>query len=709
MPDAVRNDARRDALSRSLLEGRGGPVAVALLAFATFAGTLRNGFVFDDGFQIVGNPWIWSVSGLPNLLTRPVWAFMDERATNFYRPVMSLLHFAAAQIFGRQPCGFHLVLLLTHAGATAAALLLLRRIAPPAEALFAAALFAVHPIHAEAVAWISASPDVNATLFILTTLILWERARRSDRPLRAALPTAAACLLAFLSKEMAVVAPALALLLPGPASGAGSGPEVRLRSATARLLAIPWVVAFVLPALVYLAARLHAAGALRPTVARADLAGGAGIATAAALVVRYVTLAFAPLTPAPDRLVEPVASLGDPRAIAGIVLLAAAAGLWLALRRRAPAATFGVAVLILPLLPALQVAYLSGSLQADRYLYLPALGACILFAVTAGACVRVAARASPDAASGGRAAHRSRPIATAAACLLIAVLAARAAAAAAMWRDSETLGRAGIAREPKSVLMRLELIHALDVSGRRVEALRVAEEAEALAPEEPRVRAAVAGLRARAAEDAGGDPIAVYRAALAGDPSRAHLWVGLSEAYLRAGRPQDAIDAAEHALAIERFNAAALANLSTARGENGDPAGEEREARRLLAIDATSAPGYLNLGVARLKQDDLEGAAAALTRAAQLDPSLARAHLYLSWVAMRRRLPDQALEEGERAVALDPRDPEAWNHLGAVRAQSGDGAGARAAWERALAIRPDDPQARANLDRLSGGKPPATR
>jgi len=708
---ARRNDARLAALSRALLEGRAGPVAVALLAFATFAGTLRNGFVFDDGFQILGNPWIWSFSGLPHLLTRPVWAFMDERATNFYRPVMSLLHFVAAQIFGRQPLGFHLVLLLTHAGAAATALLLLRRITGKAEALFAAALFAVHPIHAESVAWISASPDVNATLLILVTLILWDRARGSESPLRAALPAAATCLLALLSKEMAVVVPVLALLLPRGAADDPPAPERRDRPASSTRRALSWAVAFVLPSLIYLAARLHAVGGLRPIMARPDLAGSAGVPTSAALVARYLALAFLPISPAPDRRVEPVAFLSDPRALAGIALLVAAAGLSLLLRRRAPAAAYGVALLCLPLVPALQVAYLSGSLQADRYLYLPALGACLLVAEAAGALLRrVADRAvrrgaAGDATSGGR---RTLRVA-AAACLLVAVLAVRASSAAAMWRDSETLGRAGIALEPKSVLMRLELIHALDLSGRRAEAISVAPEAETIAPGEPRVPAALAGLRARAAEETGGDPIAIYRTALASDPSRAHLWVGLSEAYLRAGRAVEAIEAAEHALAIERFNAAALANLSTARGESGDSAGEEREARRLLEIDPLSAPGYLNLGVARLRQDDLEGAAEALARAAALDPTLARVHLYLSWVATRRKIPDQALEEGEQAVALDPRDPEAWNHLGAVRAQSGDAEGARAAWERTLAIRPGDPQARANLDRLSGSPPPATR
>src|SRR5262249_10132885 len=155
--------------------------------------------------------------------------------TNYYRPTMSLLHFAAAQIFGRGPLGFHLVLLLTHAAASAAALLFLRRITGPRRALFAAALFAVHPIHAQSVSWISASPDVNATLFILMSLCLWDAARREERPIGMALLAAATCLAAYLSKEMAVVTPVLAWLLPGA------------WRASARRRLTSFAVAFVLP------------------------------------------------------------------------------------------------------------------------------------------------------------------------------------------------------------------------------------------------------------------------------------------------------------------------------------------------------------------------------------------------------------------------------------------------------------------------------
>jgi protein O-mannosyl-transferase len=698
VPVAGREDSRLAALSRSILQGRAGPIGIALLAFATFAGTLWNGFVFDDGFQIVGNPWIWRLSGLPNLLTRPVWAFMDERATNFYRPVMSLFHFAAAQVFGRQPFGFHLVLLLTHACAAAASLVMLRRITGARTALFAAALFAAHPIHAESVAWISASPDVNATLFILLSLIFWDRAPQAPRPWRPALAAGAACGLALLSKEMAVVLPVLALLLPArtPASPRTPAPPRMQRVAAFGL-------AFVLPSAFYLAARWHAVGAWRPAVARADLAGAAGLLTGLALIPRYLALAVAPIHPAPDRVVTPPASAADAAVLLAIGLLLGAAILYMWLRRRAPAAAYGLVLLFIPLFPALQVAYLAGSLQADRYLYLPVLGSCLLVSEAAGALLRrVAAGANPRHS-------RARLVAASVACLLVFTLAVRASAAAGIWRDSETLGRAGIALEPQSVLMRLELVHALDVSGRSAEALRVAEEAVTLAPQDTRVRSALAGLRARAAGEAGGDPIAIYRSALAGDPSRAHLWVGLSEAYLRAGRPSEAIDAAEHALAIERFNTAALANLSTARGESGDPAGEEREARRLVEIDPRSAAGFMNLGVARMKQDDFDGAAAALARAAVLDPALARVHLYLSSIAARRGEHDEALREAERAVTLDARDAEAWNHAGAMRAHAGDLEGARRAWEQALEVHPGDPQARANLDRLTAKNPPAPR
>jgi Flp pilus assembly protein TadD len=392
-------------------------------------------------------------------------------------------------------------------------------------------------------------------------------------------------------------------------------------------------------------------------------------------------------------VVTPAGSPLAPAALLGAGVVAGLLAAWRWLRRRSPPAAFGVAILIVPLLPALQVRYFTGVLQADRYLYIPSLGACLLIAEGAGA---LFLRARAPAA---------RAVLAAGCCCLVLLAAGRTVVVAGIWRDSATLGRQGIALEPRSITMRLELISALDHAGSTDEALNVALEAQHLAPLDPRAAAAVAGLRARAAAVGGGDPIAIYREALAADPYRAHLWVGLSAALLRAKRPQEAIEAAQRALALDQFNRAAHVNLGTARGALGDFAGQEREARRLLEFDPHSAEGFMNLGAARLGQDDLEGAREALLQASDLDPKLAKVEYYLSWIASRRGESEEALRRALRATEIDPGDDEAWNRLGVTLAASGDREGARRAWEKAIALRPENEQARGNLRRLAVGPP----
>jgi tetratricopeptide (TPR) repeat protein len=683
--------ARLIAAARRLAASRVAPLAVAALAFVVYAGTLRHGFVYDDGRQIVDNPWIWNPGEWINLLAKPVWAFLDENATNFYRPVQTLVHFTAARISGHDPFAFHLLAVLMHALASATAFLMLRRVTGPARALAAAALFAVHPIHAEAVAWVSAGPDVNAAAFLFLALALASRALESSRPAPPGFAAGGAALVACFAKETAMVAPILAALQPGPAPGPARPPGVARRR---RVLVM--AVAFVAPVAIYLAARAGALGGLAPGGVRAGMDAAAAAGTALALVPRYVALAFVPWRMVPDRFVVPVAGPLAPAALLGVATLVAAIAAWVALRRRAPALAWGLALLFVPLAPALMVAWFASTPQADRYLYIPSIGACLIVAEVLGWLARR-----------GRTAVGAAPAAVLCV-LLVAVGAAGAAGAAAIWRDSGTLGRAGIALEPRSIAMRLELIHALDASGRLEEALGEARAAAALAPGDRRAAAAIANLEARAALRNGGDAVAIYQAAVEADPAQAHLWVGLSAALLSTGRPAEAIEAAERALAIDRFNRAALVNLGTARGESGDIEGQEREAHRLLAIDAGSAAGWLNLGAALLRRGDLDGAAAALGRAAALDPSSARAELYLSWLAAKRGDRGEALDRARRATTLDPGDAEAWNRLGVELAAAGDRDGARAAWEKAIAARPDHPGANENLKRLraTGGSAP---
>jgi tetratricopeptide (TPR) repeat protein len=687
------------AVLRRLAAARAAPLVVGALAFAVYAGTLGHGFVYDDGTEIVENPWIWNPGDWVHLVTEPVWAFTDESATNYYRPVPMLLYAVAARFSGREPFAFHLRAVLMHALACAAAVLMLRRVTGPARAFAAGAFFAVHPIHSEVVAWVSGGPDAHAAVFLFLALWLGSRAVEEPRSLPLALAAGVAAVVACFAKEAALVAPVLMLTLPllpshardpvapapnsaapGPARSEPTPPVRQTRR-------LRMAAAFAVSMMLYLVVRAVAVGSVSPSVMREGMDATSAIGTALALVPRYVALAFVPWRPVPDRFVAAVSSPFAPAALAGIATLAAALAAWLALHRRAPAAAWGVVWLFVPLAPALMVAFFPSSPQADRYLYIPAIGACILVAEALGWLAR---RARPAA----------RAVAVTACALIVATGGVATHRAAAIWHDSETLGRAGIALEPRSIVMRLELIHALLNANRLDEARDVARAAAALAPWDRRTAAAIAYVEARAAMRSGGDPVAIYQAAVAVDPARATLWAGLSGALLSAGRPVEAIEAAERTLALDRFNQVALVNLGTARGELGDIEGQEREARRLLAINDTSAGGWLNLGAARLRLADLEGAEAALTRAARLDPSSARAQLYLSWVASKRGDRGAALERARRATTLDPNDAEAWNRLGAEEAASGDFEAARAAWEKAVALSPGHEVARENLRRL---------
>ncbi len=678
-----------DDLRSVLLSSRFPAVAAGLAGLAVFLGTLGHGFVYDDGRQILENPWLWDIRHLPRLLTGAVWSFIDDQPSNYYRPVQMLLYILDARLFGRHPLGFHLTNVLVHALASAAAFALLKQVTGRGRALLAALLFAVHPAHVESVAWIAGSTDVNCALLVFLCLWAWSRAPRGARWLGLA---ASLFFLALLAKETAAVTPILALAMPRVPDAGPAGNRV----AHWWRRAAPAFLVFAVPLAGYLALRTGVLGTLRQ-VARPGVTEAQSVATALALIPRYLGVAFAPWRLVPDRVIVPATGMLDPLALAGAAVLAGAAAAAIALKRRAPAAAWGVVLLFVPLAPVLQVRWIGGAMQADRYLYMPALGACLLAAEAWGAVWR--RLASPAA--------RRAWLASATALVIAAsVVTVRASG---IWRDDETLGRAGINLEPRSIAMHLVLVHALDTSGRSAEAYSVAAAARAIDPDDRRVAAALAGLRARVEARTPAEAIAIYRKALDADPRQPHLWTGLASACLAARQPEEAIEAAGRALALDHNNVAALVNMGTARGMMGDYAGQERESRRALAIDPGDAGGWMTLGAARLAQEALEEAGTALRRAIEIESGLARAHLYLSLIATRHGDLAGAVREAEEAARFDPKDTEIWNHLGVASARRGDAAGARHAWETTLTLDPGNRTAAENLKRLSDreeGRPP---
>jgi tetratricopeptide (TPR) repeat protein len=152
---APRRRAREAGLAAALL----------LLTAAAFAPAVRNGFVWDDDAYVHQNPTLESAAGL-----RRIW--LEPGATPQYYPLVHTSFWLERRVFGRGPAGYHAVNVLLHA---TAALLLWRvlRLLEAPGAFLAAALFAVHPVQVESVAWISERKNVLSGALYFGAALAW--------------------------------------------------------------------------------------------------------------------------------------------------------------------------------------------------------------------------------------------------------------------------------------------------------------------------------------------------------------------------------------------------------------------------------------------------------------------------------------------------------------------------------------------------------
>jgi hypothetical protein len=187
---------------------------VALLAAAVFAHTLPFDFVYDDVPVILRNEHLHSLAAWREILAGPWWS------SGLYRPLTSLTFAINWAMGGGSPWPFHLTNVLAHAAASVLVLLLAKRLLPPAAALAAALLFAVHPVHVEAVANLVGRAEVLATLFTVAAALLYLEWGERPTPLRGA-GVLLLVLLGLGSKESAFAAPALLLVVDWAAARRG--------------------------------------------------------------------------------------------------------------------------------------------------------------------------------------------------------------------------------------------------------------------------------------------------------------------------------------------------------------------------------------------------------------------------------------------------------------------------------------------------------
>ena len=524
----------------------GTAAALAAFAFAVYANTLRNGFVYDDLAQIVANPWLQAWSFLPEILANHPGGFNPDFLPLYYRPWMNLSFLATRQVLGPDPWGFHLVNVLWHVAAVvlayAASVELVRRLdagLPGWCPAAAAAIFAVHPAGSEAVAWNCGVTDLTVTVFGLATVVLYLR----DRRLAAAIAFASA----LLAKETAVVLPVFLAVVEGISPRREPRPLRRL---------LPFAVVL----LAYLPVRLWALGGLAPGRESFPTGGAPWLVTAAELLARYVVKLAWPHPLNALSALEAVPSIVSIRAALALAAVLAFAVIVYAARRR-PLLVAAATLVVLPLLPVLVVRPAGSAIFADRYLYLPALGFGLALAALAG--------------------RAPAPFRWALAALVL-TLGTVTVARNAVWKDGVTLWTDTASKSPRSAIAWEFLCQAHAASGRYAEAIASCGRAVELDAErlDARINLGNALAVAGRLDEAAGRFLEALRKA----PHSADAWKGLGYAYARAGRALEAVEAYRAALRERPEFPEARNDLGLILHELGETAEAEAQLREAVRL-----------------------------------------------------------------------------------------------------------------------------
>ncbi len=545
-------------------------LVAALLAVAVHANTLGNQFAYDDVHIIVENQGIQQLETLPGALTVPYWPGRYGEQLGLWRPTTTLALGLQYAVAGEEPLLYHAVNVLAHGVVTALVVLLLAALLPVPAALAGGLLFAVHPVHVEAVANVIGIAEILSTGFFLAACLV--HVRGPDRSgWGRALAVGGLYLLAFGAKESAVTLPGVILLLDAARRRLGLrelGDYLRDR----------WRVYLVMlgVAALLLGARLHILGSVASPFGPlgADLLQEIPrIWTLAEIWSHYVRLMVFPLDLSADYSpnVIPI-SLGwnAANAVGAILALAILVGSLVAWRRgrlepgrpSARAAAFGVVWFLVTISPVSNVFFLAGVLLAERTLYLPSVG---IVAAMGWLVVRLA---------------RERPrLARVGLVLVVLLMGARTWERNPTWRDNITVFRTMIDDYPHSGRSQWVLGDLFFQQGRTSQGLLT------------------------------------YRAAIGILGPHYQLITEIAKKLIAA----EYYDAAEHLLEHSWRNdpdfPVAPGLIAVIRSEQGDAEGTELWARRSLEIDADDPVRHHLLAWALTEQGRWQEAAEARRRA----------------------------------------------------------------------------------------------
>ncbi|MCP4574393.1 MAG: tetratricopeptide repeat protein [bacterium] len=492
-----------------------GLAVTVAVAIAAYVRTLGFDLVWDDLGLLAYVDQVRAEGGWPALLRAE---FRLDVPYGYYRPLI-LAGLAFDHTFaGDSARLFHLHNVLLHAVNSGLVLLVARRwIGTGLGAVITGLLFAVHPVHVESVAFVSGRTDLLAATWILAAVLVWCRPERSWPPLRLTL-FGGVFLLALLAKEVALVLPAALLLLDVAGQCAGDAGD----SWTRRNL--PWLGAAGVALIVYFV--------LRTLVADVGfgMLGGPLAANQVApvrddpVLLPRIWLAYSRLLVWPWPLnafhTAPGLTILWPL-VATALLGAMAAASWSRQHHRlGPAMLLWIVVFVLPVSGLVPI---RGAVIAERFLYLPSVGICVLLGYGAARLLPwLSEQLGPD-------------VRMLSVTVTIAMLGLGAGTVhrAEVWRDEVSLFESIVKASPDAAIAHNNLASAYGKAGRIDEALRVLADAVKLKPDYVEAWTNIGFVHLQSGRPR--EAVTAYRTALGYDPGYQRARHDLVVAYMEAG------------------------------------------------------------------------------------------------------------------------------------------------------------------------------
>ncbi len=651
-------------------------VVAVLIAYLP---ALQGGYIWDDNRYVTENPVLPRPDGLAAIWT-------DPGATIQYYPMVFTTFWLEYRLWGLNPLGYHATNILLHALSALLLWAILRRLAVPG-AWLAAALFALHPVHVESVAWVTERKNVLSGLFYLAALLTWLRVappapspgrRWGGRRWGAYALTLLLFLLALFSKTVTCSLPAVLLLILWWRRDRLPGREA--------LLTVPMFIMGIGMGSVTMWMERTSVGCEGPdwafTLAERILIAGRAVWFYLGKLLIPHELVFN----YPRWTIDSAAAWQYLFPLAVLITIAAL----YALRRRVGKGPL-VAYLffcgsLFPALGFVNTYPMRYSFVADHFQYLASIGPLTL----AAALITLSLS------------HRTRPaarrIGLGAQALVLVVLGLLTWQQGKIYADRETIWRDTLSKNPESFLAHCNLGGLLLDRGDAAAAQAHLIEAVRLKPDFHEAHASLG--RALVDQDRVEEGIRHYREAVRLKPAMAWAHQSLGSALLKLGRTEEALASHRRAVLLDPDFFAARFNLASALAARGELEEAIAHFRIAVALEPEDARVHTNLGDALAQQGSLEEALMHYQRAIDLDTDACTAHRNLAAALVRLQRPQDAIQAYWMALRCNPRDPLAHRGLAGALAQTGRLADAVKEYRRTLALDPNDAVARQALEAL---------